>query len=428
MLTTHVGLQCHTARHCWKIVFLSDSQLYELVLTACSPKEELEWRARLGNSQQAADPDSQDQMPPDMFSFLALNIRSLGTVFRKPGTSCFYLEVDAGLLTTIPGTIARKISIHRATTIGPKSPLYQVILKNTSAEKEAPVSSHASINRSQSLLTTNSRIPVLAPARADRARLEALLSDVWTRDILPFPGITARSRSEHLVRASASSMMRKLSAVSITGNFTRRSASLASLQQKEQEAAAAEAEITRRASEGGYARGYAQQKVENAYMSVADQTEQSESFPSSDPGVDGADDEGLVTMRPAPRRASAPDELERAAVAPPEPRSRASSSESVVHNPSAGNGYSPRPSLQHSNLSEISATAREAEGRLAGKRQASAPFLVQGQEDQGLGKGQGKGPSRSRSLGFSGKRKLSKKGGDGRRREGVVEGIKGWFR
>ncbi len=132
------------------------------------------------------------------------------------------------------GTIARKISIHRATTVGPKSPLCQVILKNTSVMRDAPPSSGpgSQINRSQSLLTTNTRIPVLAPSRGERARLEALLSDVWTRDILPFPGITARSRSEHLVRASASSVMRKLSVVSITSSFTKRSASLASLQQK----------------------------------------------------------------------------------------------------------------------------------------------------------------------------------------------------
>jgi hypothetical protein len=98
VLTANAGLQCHTARHCWKIVFLSDSQLYELVLTACSPKEELEWRARLGDSQQAANPDS-DQLPPDMFSFLALNIKSLGTVFRKPGAFCFHTGSRLGLLT-----------------------------------------------------------------------------------------------------------------------------------------------------------------------------------------------------------------------------------------------------------------------------------------------------------------------------------------
>lgn len=199
------GLQCHTAPYSWKIVFICDSQLYEMILTACTPKEELEWRTRLNNQQTV---EAQEQMTSTLFSSLSLNIKSLGTVFRKPGT------------------IARRISIHRATTVGPKSPLCQVILKNTSVIKDAPSSGGtrgSQINRSQSLLTTNSRIPVLAPSRGDRARLEALLSDVWTRDILPFPGITARSRSEHLVRTSASSVMRKLSVVSIASGFTKRS-------------------------------------------------------------------------------------------------------------------------------------------------------------------------------------------------------------
>ena len=96
--------------------------------------------------------------------------------------------------------------------------------------KESP--GLASINRSQSLLTTNGRVPVLAPPRGERARLEALLSDVWTRDILPFPGITGRGRSEHLVRSSASSMIRKLSVASIASTFTKRSGSIASVKTK----------------------------------------------------------------------------------------------------------------------------------------------------------------------------------------------------
>ncbi|KAK4451643.1 hypothetical protein QBC34DRAFT_492910 [Podospora aff. communis PSN243] len=207
------GLQCHTAPYSWKLVFICDHQLYEVILTACTPKEEMEWRTRLVCQH---DINSQDLLQPAAFSFLALNIKSLGTVFRKPGT------------------IARRISIHRATTVGPKSPLCQVILKNTSVMKEAApsVTAGSQINRSQSLLTTTARVPVLAPSRGDRARLEALLSDVWTRDILPFPGITARSRSEHLVRSSASSVMRKLSVVSIASSFSKRPASLASVQQR----------------------------------------------------------------------------------------------------------------------------------------------------------------------------------------------------
>ncbi|KAM7196142.1 hypothetical protein V8F20_007177 [Naviculisporaceae sp. PSN 640] len=199
------GLQCHTAPYSWKIVFICDHQLYEMILTACTPKEELEWRTRLTTYQTA---ESQDQTQPILFSSVSLNIKTLGTVFRKPGT------------------IARRISIHRATTVGPKSPLCQVILKNTSVVKDVPSTGgtrSSQINRSQSLMATNGRIPVLAPSRGDRARLEALLSDVWTRDILPFPGITARSRSENLVRASASSVIRKLSVVSIATTFSKRS-------------------------------------------------------------------------------------------------------------------------------------------------------------------------------------------------------------
>lgn len=67
-------------------MFLSDHQLYELIMTACSPKEETEWRTRFKSSQQTANGDVQDQTQPEAFNFLSLNIRALGTVFRKPGT------------------------------------------------------------------------------------------------------------------------------------------------------------------------------------------------------------------------------------------------------------------------------------------------------------------------------------------------------
>jgi hypothetical protein len=138
--------------------------------------------------------------------------------------------------------VARRISIHRATTVGPTSGLYQVIIKNTNSFKDSI--SSANINRSQSLLTTN-RIPIIASTRADRIRLESLLADVWTRDILPYPGMSGRARSEHLVRASASSMMRKLSVASIASNFTKRSGSITSLQKMADDEFGNEYETTR---------------------------------------------------------------------------------------------------------------------------------------------------------------------------------------
>ncbi|KAI0890048.1 Dbl homology domain-containing protein [Annulohypoxylon maeteangense] len=203
------GLQCHTAPFSWKLVFECDHQLYEIIMTACNAKEEEQWRHHILHY---TPTEPYGLSEPIFYSSIFLNIKSLGTIFGKPGT------------------IARRLSIHRATTVGPKSPLYQVILKNTCTVRDTTsVASTTQINRSQSLLTTNSRIPVLAPPRADRARVEALLSDVWSRKVLPFPGIASRSRSEHIVRNSASTVMRKLSVASITSTFAKRSISTTSV-------------------------------------------------------------------------------------------------------------------------------------------------------------------------------------------------------
>lgn len=69
-------------------MFISDHQLHELIMTACSPKEGMEWRTRLQNSQNAATA-GQDEIQAEIFTFLSLNIRPLGTVFRKPGSFPF---------------------------------------------------------------------------------------------------------------------------------------------------------------------------------------------------------------------------------------------------------------------------------------------------------------------------------------------------
>lgn len=201
-------------------------------MTACTQRECEEWRSRLSGFE-CADRCHYAGAP---FSALTLNIKSLGAVFGKPGMgtqepAAINCPRNLGLSAS-PGTIARRISIHRATTVGPKPQLCQVVLKNTTMVKDSSTStlSSSSINRSQSLLTTN-RLPILAPSRAERARLEALLADVWSREILPFPSMTAKARGEHhSVRASATQMIRKLSvAATITSSFTRRSTSLTSM-------------------------------------------------------------------------------------------------------------------------------------------------------------------------------------------------------
>ncbi|KAG4029951.1 hypothetical protein MFRU_014g02420 [Monilinia fructicola] len=220
------GLQCHTAPYSWKIVFENNSQLFEIIMSACSAKEELEWKSRLiDRSGKQCDITVQQEM----IASLSLDIKPIITVYGKPRG------------------IVRRASIHRATTIaGPTTIPRTIIVRGTSATTESilPSSvSQASMNRSQSLAGQH-RLTILAPPRAERVYLENVLAEVWTRDILPFPGMSLKPHKEHAVRASASSMMRKISHASIS-SITKRSSSMASLHRSGEDHAATELDSLR---------------------------------------------------------------------------------------------------------------------------------------------------------------------------------------
>lgn len=184
-----------------------------MILCACSAREEEQWRLDLLRlSAKEVQIQSEDPTTfPALFSMIALDIQSLGYVFG------------------LPGTLTRRLSIQRAATLNSKSKNSQVIIRNTYNKSycDSPVSASDSISRSQSLLTTN-RAVVLAPRRVERLRMEYGLTDVWTKDLLPYPGMS-NNRGEHIIRTSASSMMRKLSRASKTGSFKKRSPSWVSL-------------------------------------------------------------------------------------------------------------------------------------------------------------------------------------------------------
>ncbi|KAI9677185.1 MAG: hypothetical protein M1829_002759 [Trizodia sp. TS-e1964] len=214
-LDNGTGLQCHTVSFSWKMIFESDHHLYEMIFSACSAQEEAIWKGLISERACAHISDSVNSRlswlnPP---LGLAIDIKPIGQVFGQIGT------------------LARRISVHRAATFGPKTSLSHVVIRNTHALKDAqdapsPLASQT-ISRSQSLLSTN-RLPILAPKRSERVRLEVALADVWTKDELPFPGMCPR-RGEHHIRASASSMMRKLSMATITTSFSKRTPSYASI-------------------------------------------------------------------------------------------------------------------------------------------------------------------------------------------------------
>lgn len=182
-------------------------------MSACSAREEEEWRKQLDERISVEGVEALDGAHDanDMLALLSLNIKTLGNVYGQPES------------------FARKISIRRALTLNPKAHQSQVIIKNTEARPNNTVShSTASlpIARSQSLLSA-ANVPILSPRRSERAQLEHALSDVWTRDVLPYPGIGPK-RIENPIRASATSVMRKLSMASIANSISKRSASISS--------------------------------------------------------------------------------------------------------------------------------------------------------------------------------------------------------
>ncbi|KAK8239174.1 hypothetical protein HDK77DRAFT_463100 [Phyllosticta capitalensis] len=211
------GLQCHTAPFTWKLVFESSNRFHEVILSACSAEEEMVWKQTLRSHIAAENSDIVEgrSCMQDLFSSLSIDLRCLGASF---GT---------------PDSLTRKMALRRAATVGPKMHLQQVIIKNTQAQKRPEVTQSTSslpVGRSHSTMTSTSLMPTLAPRRGERIRLETAIGDVWTKESIPYPGMGPR-RAENPIRASANSVMRKLSMASIASNFSKRSGSYNSLSQ-----------------------------------------------------------------------------------------------------------------------------------------------------------------------------------------------------
>lgn len=86
------GLQCNTAPFSWKLVFESDYQLFEMIMSACSAKEEMEWRTRLTKPKRGTE-ESKDS---NLYTSLDLDLKSLGIVFSKPGKMKSLVKTGVG--------------------------------------------------------------------------------------------------------------------------------------------------------------------------------------------------------------------------------------------------------------------------------------------------------------------------------------------
>ena len=193
------------------MIFQSDHQLYEVLLCACTELEEERWKTALCD-----------------FSAKEVQRHKEHDVASVPKLDFLFLQIEEIVNRSYPsGSFDRGLFIQTFSKLTPRTRMVPVIIKNTyiplrgdpvEPQFNVPVSS----NRSYPRLATNAA-QTLGPERSDRTRMEQAMSDVWTRNALPFPAMTT-SRSGQLFRAS-NSMMRRLSKVSITSSPTKRSTS-----------------------------------------------------------------------------------------------------------------------------------------------------------------------------------------------------------
>ena len=181
-----------------------------MLLSACSSQEEEQWRNHLLDLSSKAGRTQPNDEPLNLgHSILGPHLKSIGNV---PGH---------------PGTPTQGLSVQRAATVASRPNRVQVVIKNTYALKEGAnpsVLQSARIARLRSSLSTNNRMPVLSPKRTDRVRIEQDMTKVWTKELLPFPGMTVNAK-----RVSATSVIRKFSKISIASSFSKRSVSHANI-------------------------------------------------------------------------------------------------------------------------------------------------------------------------------------------------------
>lgn len=210
------GLQCASTYFTWKITFACNGHYHELILSGCSKIEKDCWISGLRNDLKG-HVDHPPGAEPAVATCTAFDLRSVGVVF------------------TSQKSLSRESSVQRATTVIGRSNISHVIIRNTHnthdpQEPRDTAWSSSPINRSQSHMNTK-RIPVLEPKRSERIRLENSISDIWTRERLPFPGMIG-SRGGQIIRASAGSLARKLSLASIHTPFSKGRASSLSVASK----------------------------------------------------------------------------------------------------------------------------------------------------------------------------------------------------
>ncbi|KAJ5440596.1 hypothetical protein N7491_003002 [Penicillium cf. griseofulvum] len=192
------GLYCYGCLFSWKLLFQDQDENYEFVLSASSAVEEKQWNTEiLKVSATLVETTQPRTWEPGKHSFLALQLVPLDHVQY-----------------TVFSMARRSMDL---TAISRKSHVQHVVIKKTHYPRhteEPVIQAEGEIERPKTPVDRSAL--TLTARRIDRIRLERLIAEVYTGDLLPSPGMVL-GRGDLFRRGS---IMRRLS---LRPGFTRRS-------------------------------------------------------------------------------------------------------------------------------------------------------------------------------------------------------------
>ncbi|KAJ5544537.1 hypothetical protein N7535_007064 [Penicillium sp. DV-2018c] len=202
------GLFCFGCLFSWKILFQNQEENYEFVLSASSAAEEKQWNTEILKASAALVEEAHHRSwEPGKYSFLSLRLAPLDRIQYTVSS------------------MARRSSMD-SVTFARRSRVQHVVIKKTHYPRqveEPVVQAQGEIERPKTPADRSAL--VLTARRIDRIRLERSITDVYTGDLLPMPGMVL-GRGDLFRRPS---IMRRLS---LRPGFTRRSSSVSTFHER----------------------------------------------------------------------------------------------------------------------------------------------------------------------------------------------------
>ncbi|RAH55800.1 Rho guanyl nucleotide exchange factor [Aspergillus piperis CBS 112811] len=185
------GLRCYGCLFSWKLIFQSQGKNYELVLSAASAREEKKWETEMLKSAAALT-----DMPKSVVA--KLKEHSFLTLELAP------LSGSNGVLPLIP----RRPSMQALATSRTLPDSHNIIIKKTHCPQRLQMTESVDGEIERPKMSALCPALVLTARRQDRILLERAISAFYTRDVLPYPGMTLGKGD---IFHSPGSLMRHLS-------------------------------------------------------------------------------------------------------------------------------------------------------------------------------------------------------------------------